>query len=177
MKKYYKYIILIITLVVCFSLVSVEARIGYTYSHSGEPIYSSVGYSVSSDGIYTIISDAWINEKGERLPAYLFKSPEDMFIYTEKNLDGQKIDDVIYIVDSQSNNLFVFDGNLKYQYRLNKFEVKPENLTSAEILAAKTTKVEYNSDGSVKSTTSIASSSSFNRCRIANSDVLFTASC
>ena len=73
---------------VSFTTVNVDAAIGYTYSHSGQPIYSSVGLSVTSDGIYTVISDAWINEEGDRLPANLFKSPEDLFVYTEKDENG-----------------------------------------------------------------------------------------
>ena len=155
MKKYYKYIILLIMVLVSFTTVNVDAAIGYTYSHSGQPIYSSVGLSVTSDGIYTVISDAWINEEGDRLPANLFKSPEDLFVYTEKDENGKPTQDVIYVVDSQSNNLFVFDENLNYKTRLDKFEVRPEKVTEEQILAAKTTVVEYDSDGGVRTTSSI----------------------
>src|SRR5690606_7928083 len=155
MKKYYKYIILLIMVLVSFTTVNVDAAIGYTYSHSGQPIYSSVGLSVTSDGIYTVISDAWKNAEGERLPATQFKSPEDLFVYTDTDEDGNK-NDVIYVVDSNSNNLFVFDGNLNYQERHNKFEIKPENFTEAEILPIKTGKMDVDQkDGSVTLTTSI----------------------
>lgn len=156
MKKYYKYIILLVTLIVSMATVSVDAALGYTYSHSGQPIYSSVGFSVTNDGIYTVISDSWINDRGERLPANLFKSPEDLYVYTEKDANGKALHDVIYIVDSQSNNLFIFDEDLKYITRFDKFEVKPEKVTEAEILAAKTTVVERDSEGGVRSTTSIS---------------------
>lgn len=155
MRKYYKYLILIVMMMVSIATVNVDAAVGYTYSHSGEPIYSSVGLSVTNDGIYTIISDSWINEDGERLPANLFKSPEDLFVYTETDEEGNK-KDIIYVVDSNSNNLFIFDENMNYVERRNRFEVRPENFTEADLLPVKTTKVENDTDGSVRTTTSIA---------------------
>lgn len=156
MRKYYKYLILIVMMMVSIATVNVDAAVGYTYSHSGEPIYSSVGLSVTNDGIYTIISDSWVNKEGERLPANLFKSPEDLFVYTEADETGKNKKDIIYVVDSNSNNLFIFDENMNYVERKDKFEIKPENFTEAKILPVKTTKVEKDTDGSVRTTTSIS---------------------
>lgn len=153
MKKYYKLLILISILAFSITTASVNA-VGYTYSHSGKPIYSTVGFSVSADGIYTVVSDAWINSKGENLPAHLFKSPEDMFIYTETDKEGNN-EDYIYVVDSESNNLFVFDGNLNYQYKKNEFEILPENLSEEDALKLNTNQMEYDSDGNVKQSKTI----------------------
>ena len=141
MRKYYKYFILFIIVMISIATVNVDAAIGYTYSHDGKPIYSSVGYSVASDGVYTVISDAWVNEE-ERLPTNNFKSPADLFIYTEKDEDGNETD-VIYVVDSTSNNLFIFDGNLNYVKRFEEFEVKPENFTEEQIIPVKTEKKTF----------------------------------
>jgi hypothetical protein len=137
MKKYYKYLILIALLMISVVTLNVDAAMGYTYSHDGRPVYSSVGYSVSNDGVYTVISDAWTNEQGDKLTADLFTTPEDLFIYTEKDDQGNE-KDVIYVVDSQSNNLFIFDENLNYVKRIDKFEIKPDNFTEAQILPVKT---------------------------------------
>lgn len=154
MKKYFKYYILVLLLLVSITTVNVDAAIGYTYSHSGEPIYSSVGLSVTNDGIYTVVSDSWIDPNGNRLPATQFKSPEDLFVYTETDDLGNKTNEVIYIVDSGSNNLFVFDENLFYQKKFNLFEVKPENITEEQLLSMKTSKMDVAKDGSVTNTTS-----------------------
>lgn len=152
MRKYYKILILITFL--AFSITTVSANaVGYTYSHSGKPIYSTVGLSVSADGIYTVISDAWINKSGDRLPVNRFKSPEDLFVYTEKDQSGNS-KDIIYVVDSDSNNLFVFDGNLNYQYRVNQFEIRPEDFTEEEILKINTNqKTDSDSDADKQSKT------------------------
>ncbi|MCK9470442.1 MAG: hypothetical protein WC006_01385 [Bacilli bacterium] len=153
MRKYYKYFILAIMVMISVATINVDAAIGYTYSHDGRPIYSSVGFSVTNDGIYTIISDSWVDPEGNRLPVQLFKSPEDLFIYTEEDEFGNK-KDVIYVVDSASNNLFIFDENMNYQKRIDKFRIRPENFTEAEILPIKTSKMEYDTDGSVRLATS-----------------------
>lgn len=137
MKKYYKYLLLITTLLISITTINVNAAIGYNYSHSGQPMYSTVGLSVTKDGIYTVISDAWISPAGEKLTDGIFKSPEDLFVYTEIDDDGNE-KDIIYMVDSETNNLFIFDENLHYQKRFNKFEIKPDNFTEAEIVPIKT---------------------------------------
>lgn len=154
MKKYFKYYILALLVLVSIATVNVDAAIGYTYSHSGQPIYSSVGMSVTNDGIYTIVSDAWRDPAGNAFPARSFRSPEDLFVYTKTDELGNKLEDVIYIVDSASNSLFVFDENLNYQKRFDKFEVKPEHFTENDLLPAKTGVMSIDDSGVVTSTTS-----------------------
>ena len=109
MRKYIKLFLLLTFLSIAIGSVSVDGAIGYTYSHKGRPIHSTVGLSTSADGIFTVVSNRWKNPvTGESLSAAEFTSPEDLFIYTETDKDGNK-SDVIYIVDSVSNELFVFD--------------------------------------------------------------------
>lgn len=150
MKKYFKYFILCFALMFSLVIPSAKAAVGYTYSHSGEPIYSTVGLAPASGGIYTVISDAWTSPQGEALQASQFTSPQDLFIYTEYDLAGVGTD-IIYIVDSASNMLFVFDGNMRYQYKVANYEVLPENFSDEQILKMKTAFIDNN-----KNTTSIS---------------------
>lgn len=123
-------------LIMMISIVSSNAVTGYNYSHKGQPIHSSLGLTTSNDGIFTVVSDGW-NE----VNASKFTSPEDMFITTEKDDQGNK-KDVIYIVDSSSNLLYVFDENLNLRPgsagTIAKFEVRPEDFTKEEYLQIKT---------------------------------------
>ena len=123
-------------LLVMISIVSGSAVTGYNYSHKGQPIHSSLGLTTSNDGIYTVVSDGW-----SEVNASKFTSPEDMFIYTEKDDEGNE-KDVIYIVDSSSNLLYVFDENLNLRPGekgiITKFEVRPEDFTKEQYLQVKT---------------------------------------
>ncbi|MGD9605079.1 MAG: hypothetical protein AB7V00_02850 [Bacilli bacterium] len=150
MKKYYKYLILCIALAFSLLIPTTNAAVGYTYSHSGEPIYSTVGLAPAAGGIYTVISDAWTSPSGEALQASQFTNPQDLFIYTEEDLSGNETD-IIYIVDSASNLLFVFDGDMRFQYKVASYEVLPENFTDEQILKMKTAHIDAN-----KNTTSIS---------------------
>lgn len=133
MRKYYKFAIIIAILAIAVTSLSAKAGTGYTYSHDGKPIYSTVGMTITKDGIYTVISDNWKNSKGEAFPAAEFTNPEDMFLYTEEN-QNQKV----YVVDSVSNNLFVFDEDINFVEKVNQFEVLPEDFTEEQIMAMKT---------------------------------------
>lgn len=134
MRKYLKILILSFVLMITMTTVSINGAIGYTYSHSGMPIYSTVGLSVTADGIFTVVSDRWENKvTKERIDPKEFTSPEDLFIYSEDDLT-----DIIYIVDSGSNNMFVFDTNMNYQYKVNQFEIRPEDFTDEQVLKFKT---------------------------------------
>ncbi|HBP26155.1 MAG TPA: hypothetical protein DD618_04315 [Acholeplasmatales bacterium] len=146
MKKFYKFLILFLSIGLLITIPKTNAAVGYTYSHSGEPIYSTVGLASSTSGIYTVISDQWTNQSGEALLASEFTSPEDLFLYTE---DGGS--DIIYIADSASNNLFVFDEDMRYQYKVTQYEIRPEDFTDEEILKVKTAFTDNN-----KNTTSIS---------------------
>ncbi|MDD4388500.1 MAG: hypothetical protein PHV87_04750, partial [Bacilli bacterium] len=122
MSKYYK--ILIVLNILLFSIVvaPITAATGYNYSHDGRPIYSTVGLSVTPDGIYTVISERWTNEKGEKVVSEEFTNPMDLFIYPESEEN-----DVIYIVDSASNILYVFDSVMNFKHKVYRFEVRPED--------------------------------------------------
>lgn len=101
MKKVFY--LLIALLLLGSAVVSVNAKGGYTYDHKGTAIHSTVGMSASTDGIYTITSNAW-----EGIPADQFTSPEDLFIFKHP-VTGEE---TIYIIDSISNHLYVFDSTL-----------------------------------------------------------------
>ncbi|HHZ18304.1 MAG TPA: hypothetical protein GX390_03340 [Acholeplasmataceae bacterium] len=132
MRKYYRFLIAILITFMSITLAPVEAAVGYNYSHDGRLIYSTVGMSVSADGIYTVISDRWTNSSGDKVVSEEFKSPADLFLFTEES--GE---DVIYIVDSTSNILYVFDGNVNFQYKLRRFEIRPEDFLNNKALLAK----------------------------------------
>ncbi|MFA5219838.1 MAG: hypothetical protein WC424_01935 [Bacilli bacterium] len=123
-------------LIILISIVGSNAVTGYNYSHKGEPIHSSLGLTTANDGIFTVVSDGW-----SRIDASKFTSPEDMYIYTE--IDDEGIEkDIIYIVDSSSSLLYVFDENLNLKSGSNgiisKFEVRPENFTQEQYMKVKT---------------------------------------
>lgn len=144
MKRLKRYLIIFVASVCLFTTLNVNAA--YTYSHDGKIISAPAGYSATIDGVYNVLSTAWggnINEKE-------FNSPEDLYLYTETNIvDGKEVkEDVIYVVSSSSssdtttkvcyNTLFVFDGNLNYEAKFDKFEVIPENFTNLELSLMKT---------------------------------------
>ncbi|MDD5183519.1 MAG: hypothetical protein PHU02_05060, partial [Bacilli bacterium] len=123
-------------LIILISIVGSNAVTGYNYSHKGEPIHSSLGLTTANDGIFTVVSDGW-----SRIDASKFTSPEDMYIYTEIDDEGTE-KDIIYIVDSSSSLLYVFDENLNLKSGSNgiisKFEVRPENFTQEQYMKVKT---------------------------------------
>ena len=148
MRKAIKVLIIVVAFVCAFASTNVKAATGYIYSHDGQIIRSSVGFSATSDGIFNVISDAW----GGNIAATEFTSPEDLYLYTEEVEDeeGNIVkNDVIYIVDSSSNKLFVFDGNMKYIETISRFEVVPDNFTNSELLAMKTKKIVSSAASSV----------------------------
>jgi tetratricopeptide (TPR) repeat protein len=132
MKKYYKIMIASLLLLLSITFVPAKAAVGYNYSHDGRLIYSTVGLSVTADGIFTVISDRWTNEAGDKVESEEFKSPSDLYLFTEKN--GE---DVIYIVDSGSNILYVFDGDVNFKYKLRSFEIRPEDFLNKEEMLSK----------------------------------------
>ncbi len=138
MKKVRKF--LVVFLFVACLLTALRIKGLYTYSHDGQIIMAPAGYSSTIDGVYNTLSTAW----GGNITEDEFKSPEDLFIYTEtKTVNGEEVkNDVIYVVSSsatsQYNNLFVFDGNLNFVAKYNQFEVVPDNFTDEELGRMKT---------------------------------------
>lgn len=148
-KRIVKALIVVILFLCTITSVNVKAAgSGYIYSHDNKIIFSSVGFSATADGVFNVISDAWDG----KIAATDFTSPEDLYLYTydETDEDGKTVSkDIIYIVDSASNKLFVFDENMNYIETISRFEVVPENFTNAELLAMKTKKVVASSSASV----------------------------
>ena len=97
MRKLIKILLIVVAFACGITSASVKAATGYIYSHNGQIIHSSVGFSATSDGIYNVISSAW----GGQIAATEFTSPEDLFIYTETSEeDGNVVtQDKIYVVD------------------------------------------------------------------------------
>lgn len=143
MRKYVKYFILVLILSCGIAINSVEAASGYTYSHEGKSIHSSVGFSASANSIFDINSSRW---KG--IDSKKFTSPEDMFLFKEENNR-----DTIYVVDSKSNILYIFDEDMTLRGGVTKFEIRPEEFikdgTSQELRQSELAyrKIKTASDG------------------------------
>ena len=147
MRKYYKFLIVLNILLFSIMFIPINAAVGYNYSHDGRPIYSTEGLTVSKDGVYTVISDRWTNDKGEKVLSEEFKDPIDLFIYKEEN--GK---DVIYVVDSTSNILYIFDEDMNFKQKIYRFEVRPEDFTGNNQAALKKAKTRMLTDAGEQAT-------------------------
>ena len=128
MKKLIKIIrrtlILVVFGVVALTISKVNLSAGYMYSSDNKLIDCSDGFTVTSDGIYNILSTAWqgmVGDAGNTNAS--FNSPQDLALYT----DPETGEETIYIVDSESNKLFIFDGNLNYKKTINTFQIKTDS--------------------------------------------------
>lgn len=102
-----------------FALSNAKLSAGYMYSSDNQLIRCSDGFSITSEGIYNVLSTAWsgfIGDAGNT--AASFNSPADLALFTDEN--GEE---TIYVVDSTSNKLFIFDGNLNYKRTINEFKI------------------------------------------------------
>ena len=131
MKKVIKRIYL--TLIVVLSFVSlvagmtVKAAGGYMYSSDGKLIECSAGFTVTPEGIYSILSDSWqglIRDNDSKA----FNSPTDLCLYDDTDNNSQ----ILYITDDSSNNLFIFDENIRYVGTVNEFKVDPSKYINSE---------------------------------------------
>lgn len=128
MKKLVKIIrrtlILVVFGVVALTISKVNLSAGYMYSSDNKLIDCSDGFTVTSDGIYNILSTAWqgmVGDAGNTNAS--FNSPQDLALYTDPDTG----EETIYIVDSESNKLFIFDGNLNYKKTINTFKIKTDS--------------------------------------------------
>lgn len=119
MKKSIKVIIGLISCLVLVAVINVQ---GYTYDFNGDPIHSPDGF------VSTVPKRAL--ELG--IDASEFNSPEDLFVYTET--DGTKL---IYIADSASNTIFIFDSNYKLVTKFSSVFMNPSNFTDKQLQAIK----------------------------------------
>lgn len=99
----------------------------YMYSSDGKIIESSAGYVITEENIFDTLSDSWVEAFKNNND--IFNSPSDLFIYK----DDETSEETIYIVDSESNYLFIFDANLKFKQKVNSFSINPDNFTIAEL--------------------------------------------
>ena len=123
MKKSIKVFIAFITSLVLITVVNVNAATGYTYDHNGDPIYSTVGLVSTQPKRATDLGIA---------DSSLFASPEDLFVYTDK--DGVS---TIYIIDSGSNTVFVFNSNYELINTFNSAKVNANAFDDGELAAIK----------------------------------------
>lgn len=120
----------------CGTLVTANlVKAGYIYDSDSQPIESSVGLILNTDGIYNVNSTAW----GGNIEASDITSLSDMYVYN----DG-KGEELIYVVDSKSDKLFVFDKNMNYVEEVSKFEIDPSKFTIEELSKIKTKKSDGN---------------------------------
>lgn len=139
MKKIMKKFLIVFLLIVCLGVSTKVSAArgqggGYMYDSDGRLIESSVGYTVTEENIYNILSTAWTNGFKDESEA-IFNSPADMFLYKDKNT----LEEVIYIVDSESNYLFIFDESLNFVNKVNVFEIDPSEFSIVELSKIKTT--------------------------------------
>lgn len=121
-----KILILMLTALLTWTMINVEAATGYTYNHKGEAIYSTIGLTVNQDP-YTA-SSLGID------PAD-FTSPEDLFVY--KDDQGNR---TIYMVDSASNKLFVLDEDFVLQDTISSFTVNVDDFSDDVLSRIKSNK-------------------------------------
>lgn len=126
MKINYKLLILILSVLIFTTAINVEASTGYSYDHRGQPIYSTNGLTVNQA---PYLADDL------KIPKEIFTSPQDLFIY-EVDEDNK----LIYIIDSVSNILFVFDQEFKLITQIDKFKVTLDNFDDKTINEIKSSK-------------------------------------
>lgn len=127
-KLYYSFIAFLVLVIAFTSGVVVKAKQGYMYSSDGKLIECSVGLTVSSEGIYSVLSDSWAGLKADNNnDVSVFNSPADMCLYEDEA--GVQ---TLYVVDSSSSYLFVFDSSIKYKTTVKSFKVNPENFRDEE---------------------------------------------
>lgn len=107
---------------------TVEAKSGYIYDSDGQPIQSSVGFVLNTNGVYNVNSTAWDGQ----ISASEINNFADLYVYN----DG--VEEKVYAVDSGSNTLFVFDGSIRFIEKVTKFEINPDDFTNNELLNIKT---------------------------------------
>ena len=96
MKKIYRILIVILSVVTLTTTLMVRVNAdGYMYSSDGKLIECSVGFTITSEGIYSVLSDSWkdlkVDNDGD---VSKFNSPSDMCLYDDKETGNQ----ILYVV-------------------------------------------------------------------------------
>ena len=141
MKIFRRVLVLVLFGLSLFTISKTSVSAGYMYSSDKKLINCSDGFTVTSDGIYNILSTAWSGMVGDNgNTSASFNSPQDLALYKDP-VTGEE---TIYIVDSESNKLFIFDGKLNYLRTINTFTIKtnstnrPTRWTEDEVSLVKT---------------------------------------
>lgn len=111
--KQRKLLSVLVLLMLFMAFPSVEGATGYTYSHRNEPIYSTVGLDYSRILTFDRLG----------LQSADFTRPESLYIYEDK----------VYVVDSMSNKLFVFNTSFVLQETVEQFMVRDELFTEEQV--------------------------------------------
>ena len=151
-KKLFRLLICIMGFVCLFAGLNVDAADGYMYSSEGKLIECSVGLTVTNDGIYGVLSDAWAGFTTDN-SVNDFNSPSDMCLYTDPKTGEQ----TLYVVDSSSNKLFIFDGSIRYQKTVASF---PLSKSLIEKGVDEDGKIIFNEEGLAKINTKVTNGSS-----------------
>ena len=128
-KNIYRLLIALVAIVSLVAGLTTKAASGYMYSSDGKLIESSVGFTITPEGIYTILSDAWqglLRDNDGK--ASVFNSPSDMCLYDNKDDNSQ----ILYVTDNSSNYLFIFDENLRYQRTIKEYKVDPSKFVNSD---------------------------------------------
>ena len=130
MKKIYRILIVIVSVVTLTTTLMVRVNAdGYMYSSDGKLIECSVGFTITSEGIYSVLSDSWkdlkVDNDGD---VSKFNSPSDMCLYEDPDTHEQ----ILYIVDSSSNYLFIFDADIRYRGTIKSFKVDPSKFINSD---------------------------------------------
>src|SRR5690554_6173740 len=124
MMKKIKLLIVFVTALVMTTVITLSANTGYTYDHRGEPIYSTVGFTINQTPYLA-------NDLG--IESTKFTNPRDLFVYTDE--EGN---DIIYIVDGSSNALFVFNDSFELKREINSFTLDPTKINESVLREVKT---------------------------------------
>lgn len=143
-RRHLRRLLVVVLFVLCVcTFIDTNAQ-GYIYSSDGKIVESSAGYSITEENIFNILSTSWESGfKDEK-----FTSPSDLCLYEDST--GKE---TIYIVDSDSNKLFVFNSDLSFNYKIDQFKINPDKFTASELAKIKT-RVDVIKDGEISSQSS-----------------------
>lgn len=154
MKKLFRFLVCVMGLICLFAGLNVEAASGgYMYSSDGQLIECSVGMTITNDGIFGVLSDAWAGFTDDN-SVNDFNSPSDMCLYTDPATGEQ----TLYVVDSGSNKLFIFDGALRYKETYASFSLSKNLIEKG---TDEHGNIIFNEEALAKINTRVVSGSSF----------------
>ena len=145
MKKILRRLSILVLAIISFIGIKTTKAVGYMYSSDGKIIESSAGYSVTEENIFNTLSDSWKNGFNDETST--FNSPSDLYIYKDEITN----EETIYIVDSESNKLYIFNKDLVWTKTVSRFPIDPGKYTIAQLSKIKTA-TQSDSKGTLAST-------------------------